>query len=160
MAGRREQLAREVRARLRQQAELTWAVVPYWACEAGLAYLWVYHQPEQVAAVTRGAYLAALKEHLPEALADGGAAAWALFQDRVHERGEFAPEAIKERVARWQREQAAKKAGRTPLLDGLLDPDANDLDYRSAQTSPEANRHLAEQQRLNRIANSVETRYF
>jgi len=162
VAGRREQLAREVRARLRQQAELKWMVTPDWASPGEITILMASGADRAaLLAVTKAVYLAALAAHAPAVIKAGqGGASWASFQDCLHERGPFAPGEAEKRAAEWQRQQAAKKASRTPLLEGLLDPDASDLDSRSTPTSPEADRHLAEQQRLNRIANSVETRWF
>jgi hypothetical protein len=135
-----------------EDRQLRWSVIPDWACEAGIAFLWAYRQPEQVAAVTKAEYLAALKAHLPEALADGGAAAWALFQDRVHERGEFAPGAAEKRRAEWQRQRAHGVQATPGLLDGL-DLDANDLDPRSTRARTEA------EDRWERQAEQERTRY-
>jgi hypothetical protein len=156
MAGRREQLAREVRARLQQQKALEWTPTPAWFI-GGQADIVLPDDGVDLAPITRAVYVAAIKEAV---------AARELTKDYLE------PE-VQERS--WARFVAWREGNHGPHMDAAKRPapppqptvpatetygHEGATDRRSSRETWQEPDRETEQQRLTRIANNVETRWF
>jgi hypothetical protein len=156
MAGRREQLAREVRARLQQQKTLEWTPTPAWFI-GGEVNIVLPDDGVDLAPITKAVYVAAIKEAV---------AARELTKDYLE------PEV---QEASWARFVAWREGDHGPHIDAAKQPAAapqpatpavetyvqeGGTQRRSDPTTWQEPDRETEQQRLTRIANSVPVRYF
>jgi len=158
MAGRREQLAREVRARLRQQTPLEWTPTPAWFI-GGEVDILLPTDGVDLATITKAVYVAAIKEAV---------AARELRKDHLE------PE---QQEASWRRFVAWREGDHGPHIDAAKQPVAPQQPVSSAvetygheggtnrrstlETLTEMDdRHDDERQRLLRVAQAAPVRYF
>ena len=92
-------------ARAEETKPLNWIPVPEWVLleDPRAPTLWANSQRERMPKVTKGEYLAALAQHLPEALeGDGGEVSWQIFVARREgKRDEFTPGFEQRQRAKW-----------------------------------------------------------